>query len=212
MKKGSKWKHSIKTGAYNSWKGMRNRCLYPTNASWNRYGGRGITICREWVDDFDKFFEDMGDRPENTTLDRINSDGNYCKDNCRWATSRVQNNNKNGLTQIEHDGETMTIGEWCNHLDLTEREASRAYKRYSFYDCRSFEELFYDGSLLEKRTSERVNKCLICGRNKSIKWRKHGKLCNTCYHRALRWSKREVKDIEKFHEWDAIVWSQDNAV
>jgi hypothetical protein len=179
---------------------MRNRCLH-NNANSKHYKLKGITICDEWVDNFDKFVEDMGERPEGTSLDRIDPNGNYEPSNCRWATDREQQNNKNLSTAIIHNGESHTIAEWAYILDLSPTELARAYKRYSCYNASTFEELFYDGSLLAKRTAERVNECLICGRIESIKWRKDGKLCNTCYHKALRWSKKQNINIEEFPEW-----------
>ena len=78
---------------YNSWKAMKQRCSNPNNKNYNLYGGRGITYCDSWKS-FVNFLKDMGDRPENTTLDRIDPDGDYEPSNCRWADSKVQALNK----------------------------------------------------------------------------------------------------------------------
>ena len=78
---------------YTTWKSMRDRCLCPTNEKYDRYGGRGITICDRWSD-FALFLEDMGERPPGHTLDRVDNDGNYEPDNCRWATPAQQTSNQ----------------------------------------------------------------------------------------------------------------------
>lgn len=81
------------TPTYATWSSMHSRCTDPRNASYKRYGERGITVCERW-NDFEAFLEDMGERPAGMTLDRINGDGNYEPGNCRWATKAKQESNK----------------------------------------------------------------------------------------------------------------------
>lgn len=84
------------TSEYSSWKAMKSRCYREKNIRYDRYGGRGISVCDRWRNSFENFYADMGDKPASDyTIDRINPDGNYEPSNCRWADKLTQTLNTN---------------------------------------------------------------------------------------------------------------------
>lgn len=99
---------------YDTWAGMIDRCVNPNNKRFARYGGRGITVCERWRNSFSAFLQDMGERPEGKSIDRINNDGNYEPGNCRWATRKEQQNNLHNNLVIEFNGVRRTIHEWAD--------------------------------------------------------------------------------------------------
>lgn len=102
-----------KSPEYRAWSSMISRCKNPGNASFADYGGRGIAVCDEWAGDFTKFFEDMGPRPSpKHQIDRIDNDGSYEVNNCRWATPSENSRNRRNTIFVECDGEVKTLAEW----------------------------------------------------------------------------------------------------
>ena len=89
--------------AYRSFVAMHTRCSNPNRREWPDYGGRGIRVCRRWSgrDGFSHFVDDMGERPEGTSLDRKDVNGNYCPENCRWSTPTEQNNNRRNCYALQ---------------------------------------------------------------------------------------------------------------
>jgi hypothetical protein len=105
-----------KTKTYNSWMNLKQRCLNPKNPKFKYYGGRGIKVCNRWLDSFDNFFKDMGEVPPKGSIERINNNGDYSPENCRWATSKEQSSNRRSNKFITHNGETLGICEWSQRL------------------------------------------------------------------------------------------------
>jgi hypothetical protein len=116
----SKHKLAHKVPEYNVWVCMRQRCLNPKAKRFSSYGGRGITVCKEW-NEFDAFLRDMGSRPSpNHSIDRIDNNLGYSKENCRWATASQQSSNRSSARIITDPttGISRSSTEWEKHFGL----------------------------------------------------------------------------------------------
>lgn len=117
------------TPTYQSWICMRQRCLNTNAADYPRYGGRGIRICAEWQESFPAFLRDMGERPVGKTLDRIDTNGDYCAANCRWATNREQIRNTRVNHRVEYDGVIKCLAEWADTVGIPDGTLSARLRR-----------------------------------------------------------------------------------
>jgi hypothetical protein len=126
---------------YSVWRGMKGRCYNPNNAKYYRYGERGIKVCDRWLDaeeGFKNFLADMGEKPDNLSLGRINNDGDYTPSNCRWETGIQQARNTSRTVFIEYEGEVRCLSEW---VEVTGIPRTTFYRRYYGKGLRG-EELF----------------------------------------------------------------------
>ena len=98
---------------------MLARCYNENDIGYHNYGGRGITVCGRWKEDYDTFFADMGECPEGLTLERTDTNGNYEPGNCRWATYTEQGRNRRNNTRISFKGHNLTLSEWAEKLEIS---------------------------------------------------------------------------------------------
>lgn len=114
-----------KTPEFNSWLSMHNRCSQKSHRSYPNYGGRGICVCDEWKT-FPAFLADMGCKPTPAhTIERVDTDGAYCKENCRWATNFEQQANKRSNVVVSAFGETLHLAEWARRCGVLPETISR---------------------------------------------------------------------------------------
>jgi hypothetical protein len=108
---------------------MRVRCTATTNKDWPNYGGRGITVCERWSS-FENFIADMGERPSaKHSIGRIDNDGPYSPDNCRWELMHDQNRNKRSTVLLTHNGETLCIRDWSAKIGIPESTLYNRHRR-----------------------------------------------------------------------------------
>lgn len=111
-------RRSGRTPEFQAWTNMRSRCLNPNTPKWKNHGGRGITICPQW-DSYEQFLTDMGRRPTvKHSLDRIDNDGPYSPENCRWATDAEQTQNMRKNRYITFQGRTQILALWAREYNI----------------------------------------------------------------------------------------------
>ena len=116
------YKHGMSASKlYGIWDAMKSRCYRKGYHGFRNYGGRGITVCEAWKQDFVVFQEwaTANGYRDGLSLDRIDNDGNYCPENCRWVTMKEQENNKRNNVRIEYKGEVHTIPEWSEIVGVS---------------------------------------------------------------------------------------------
>ena len=125
-----KRRHNLRrTPEYQTWAGMTQRCLNPNNPQFHNYGGRGIKVCERWLD-FQAFYNDMGVRPSaSSEIDRIDNNGDYCPENCKWVDHKTNSNNRRTNVVLELNGVKKNVTEWADHLGLTQSAVYARLKR-----------------------------------------------------------------------------------
>lgn len=129
------------TRLYKIWQGMKKRCNDKNTACYDRYGGRGIKVCEEWNNSFEPFFEWAMNNgySEELAIDRIDNNGNYEPNNCKWSTNQEQCNNRRSNIKITIGNATKTLTEWCNIFEV---DYNTVFSRYQRYPDQTIEELF----------------------------------------------------------------------
>lgn len=102
---------------YRIWRSMMQRCYDKNSHAYSRYGARGISVCERWQD-FEKFYADMGDRPEGMSLERVDNDGDYSPENVVWAGAKAQARNRRSTVYLEHDGQRKSMAEWAEETGV----------------------------------------------------------------------------------------------
>lgn len=124
-----------KTGTpeFTTWVSMRGRCYNPNNHAFRDYGGRGITVCDSWRDSFEAFYSDMGPRPfPRASVDRIDNNGPYSPENCRWTDRLTQANNCRKNRFLSHDGLTLTLSQWAKRQGIRPGTLWMRLRRYGW--------------------------------------------------------------------------------
>lgn len=132
------------TRIYGIWQGLKGRCENENNPRYDRYGGRGIKVCDEWDKSFEAFYKWAIDNgySENLTIDRIDNDGDYSPQNCKWSTNDEQCNNRSTCIYITIGNETKTLMQWCEIFNIDYKMVYARYKRDPFI---GIEKLFRKG-------------------------------------------------------------------
>lgn len=122
------------TPEHQSWRAMRERCLSPNNSHYSKYGGRGIGFCKRWGL-FENFLFDMGSRPVNHSLERINNDLGYSPENCVWASPNKQSRNTSRTVKITYGSETLCLRDWATRLGLTSGALKYRLKKWTLEEA-----------------------------------------------------------------------------
>ena len=157
VKRGSKGHKMSRTKLYYVWAGIKARCYNRNNKSFHNYGGRGIVMCDDWKNDFLSFAEWSAKTgySDGLSIDRIDVNGNYCPENCRWLTVAEQSRNRRDNIVIEHNGEKKILADWADELGINRMLATQRYD-----DCIAngklivFDELFFRGRLDAKQVNQ----------------------------------------------------------
>ena len=141
------------TAIYRTWKKIKKRCYHESDKDFHHYGGRGITVCETWRHDFETFFMDMGPRPDGMTLERIDNDGPYAPDNCRWADRADQAKNRRTTRFVHYDGRELCVKDLAKLTSVN----------YKTFRSRLIAGCTVEEAMQPKGRPRRKGACPICG-------------------------------------------------
>jgi len=137
---------------YHVWLGMKARCYNKNNDRYADWGGRGITVCKKWVNDFQTFLSDMGRRPSDKhSIERKDNNNGYSPENCYWATKADQNRNTRANVYYECDGKRMVITDWAKYLCVSRSVIKKHLRTKSFKQVLDYYKNKQSGAWYEKR-------------------------------------------------------------
>ncbi len=173
------------TPTYHTWVGMTQRCSNPTHKDYENYGGRGISVCDKWKT-FSGFLEDMGEKPAGTSIDRIDVDGNYCVENCRWANKFTQANNRSSNRILTLNGESKTMAEWSRKLEISQSSLSDRLKHNTEEDA-----------LSKNKNPNNVSITIDGETNLVMQWLKIKSMSTTTYYNRIKKGMTPVEALTK---------------
>lgn len=186
------------TKEYRAWKAMKARCYSKCNINHGKYHENNIQVCDRWKNSFENFLQDMGNAPENHSLDRIDNLGNYEPDNCKWSTSKQQCINRGDFNLLyTYNGETKTLSEWSEFYNL---DYNNLHKRL-FRSNMSFEEaivynnlklILYKGEL---KTAQEWSKLLNIPLHIIYDRKSRGWTSERMFEQSIGTKKKLIKDI-----------------
>ena len=193
-------KEQMNSPEYSSWRHMKERCLDEECKNYADYGGRGIKICERWLDKengFNNFYEDMGARPDDKSIDRIDVNGNYEPKNCRWATLSQQARNKRNTIKIKHKNKQKPLIDVCEKLKVDYESTRHRIQRLGW----NFEKAAYEEPHNETRYFEDKD-----GKQYTVKElaKKYGMLKSVLSNRiVMGWNLRKALDTPvEDKEWE----------
>lgn len=149
-----------KTPLYGVWTSMKERCNCKNSVSYKYYGAQGITVCEEWKNDYLSFhnWAIASGYSEGLTIERINVNGNYCPENCKWIPLKMQSQNRNNTVYItDNKGITKSLFEWCTILNLSYRATYNRYRKAKISNNPiKFDDIFAPIPKIENRKNQKI--------------------------------------------------------
>lgn len=173
-------KSSAEQATNQCWRDMRQRCLNPNSPRWYTHGGRGITVCPEW-DSFEQFKTDMGIKPDGYTLDRVDNDKGYTKENCKWSTPKEQALNRRTNIVVTFNDETLTVSQWAESLGISHSALTKRLAHWPLEKALSKE--YYGNQVIPDEVKQEVLSLLSQG----LTQRHVGEMFGICQQTISKW-------------------------